>query len=88
MVNGIIGRPRGNCTITEVRITNINVDVSLSFNRVANRRYMVERSTDFVTLQPVAGATNVLGTGGIVTAIDRGNGCVGSVLYRATVLEE
>jgi hypothetical protein len=88
VVNGIIGRPRANCTITEVRITSISVDVSLSFNTVANRRYMVERSSDFVTWQPVAGATNVLGTGGIVTAIDRGNGCVGSVLYRATVLDE
>jgi hypothetical protein len=88
VVNGIISRPRATCTITEVRITSISVDVSLSFNTVANRRYMVERSSDFVTWQPVAGATNVLGTGGIVTAIDRGNGCVGSVLYRATVIEE
>jgi hypothetical protein len=88
VVNGIIGRARGNCTITEVRITSISVDVSLNFNTVANRHYMVERSADFVTWQPVAGATNVLGTGGIVTAVDRSNGCVGSVLYRATVLEE
>ena len=87
-VNGIVTRSRANCIITEVRITGISVDVSLSFNTVFNRRYMVERSTDFVTWLPVAGATNILGTGGIVTAIDRGNGCASSVLYRATVLEQ
>jgi hypothetical protein len=88
VVNGIVTRPRLRCVITEVRITGISVDVSVSFNTVANRRYMVERSLDFVTWQSVAGATNVLGTGGIVTAIDRGNGCASSVLYRATVIEE
>jgi hypothetical protein len=87
-VNGIITRDQARCVITEVRITSISVDVSLSFNTVAGRHYMVERSADFVTWQPVVGATNILGTGGIVTAVDRGNGCASSVLYRATVLEQ
>src|SRR5213075_3116786 len=78
VINGLVTRPRLRCVITEVRITSISVDVSVSFNTVANRRYMLERSLNFTTWQPVAGATNVLGTGGIVTAIDRGNGCASS----------
>ncbi len=87
-INGVLARNRLRCVITEIRITGISVDTAISFNTVGNRRYTVERSTDFVTWQPVAGATNILGTGGIVTAIDRGNGCAAAVLYRATVLEQ
>ena len=34
-----------------------------------------------------AGATNVLGTGSIVTVVDHGNGCATSVLYRARLIQ-
>jgi hypothetical protein len=63
------------------------VDTSVSFNTVATRRYMVEKATDLVTWRPVPGATNVLGTGGIVTIVDRGSGCQNFALYRARLLE-
>lgn len=85
-VDATIIKPQGFCTITEVRITAISVDTLVSFNTIASRRYMVEKTTDLQTWTPVAGATNVLGTGSIVTALDRGSGCASAVLYRARLL--
>lgn len=87
-VNGILTRPRATGTITETRIVSTSVDAAVSFNTVSNRHYMLQRSTNFIFWEPVAGATNVPGTGGNVTVVDRGNGRLSPVIYRATVLEE
>ena len=35
----------------------------------------------------VAGATNVLGTGNVVSVVDRGRGCTSMMVYRARLLE-
>lgn len=86
-VNGVLGKFQGTCTITEVRITGISVDTTVSFNTVGNRRYTVERSGNAVDWEPVLGATSVLGTGGVVTIIDRGSGCQSMRVYRARLVE-
>ena len=87
-VNGFIVRPQGTCTITEIRISNVSVDTSISFNTLANKRYRVEKSSDLVNWSDIQGATNVLGTGNIVTVLDRGVGCEPMVVYRASLLDE
>jgi hypothetical protein len=85
--NGILGKSIGTCTITEVRVTGLSVDTSVSFNTIVGRRYTVEWSGNAVTWEPVAGATDVLGTGEIVTVVDRGSGCQPSRAYRARLLQ-
>jgi hypothetical protein len=85
---GFIIRPEGSCLITEVRVTGLSVDTSISFNTVTNRFYMVEKSGNNLDWQPVPGATNVAGNGGIVTVLDRGSGCAAMTLYRARLIEQ
>jgi len=87
-VNGLIARATGSCLITEVRITGISLDTSVSFNTVSNKRYAVEKTTDNVTWDLVPGATNVLGNGSIVSIVDRGTSCQGMAIYRARLLEQ
>jgi hypothetical protein len=87
-INGVIARGQASCLITEVRIAGVSVDTSVSFNTVAGRRYVVEKTTDAVSWLPVAGATNVPGTGNIVTIVDRGSGCAAIMVYRARLLEQ
>src|SRR5260221_5160453 len=87
-VNGFITRGMASCIITEVRITGLSVDTSVSFNTVANRHYAVERFTPDSNCVAVTGAENVLGTGNIVTILDRGSGCQSMSLYRARLGEE
>ena len=87
--NAVIARAQATCTITEVRIAGISVNTSVSFNTVLNHTYVVER-TDNVALidwTPVVNATNVLGTGNIVTVIDPGAGCEGLRFYRARLVQ-
>jgi hypothetical protein len=85
---GFIIRPEGSCLITEVRVTGLSVDTSISFNTVSNRFYMVEKSGNNFDWQPVPGATNVAGNGGIMTVLDRGSGCAAMTLYRARLIEQ
>jgi len=85
---GFISRPQGSCLITEVRVTGLSVDTSISFNTVTNRFYVVEKSGNNLDWQPVPGATNVFGNGSIVTVLDRGSGCAPMTLYRARLIEQ
>ena len=87
-VNGHLARSQAICTITEVRVVSLSVDTTVSINTVANHRYVVERTINMVVWEPVAGATNVLGTGDIVTVVDRGSGCEGARAYRARLLTD
>ena len=87
-INGWIASATGSCLITEVRITGISLDTAVSFNTVANKRYVVEKTTDSVTWDVVPGATNVLGNGSIVSIVDRGTSCQGMSIYRARILEQ
>jgi hypothetical protein len=85
---GAIIRPQGSCLITEVRVTGLSVDTSISFNTVSNRFYVVEKSLNNVDWQPVPGATNVAGNGGIMTVLDRGSGCSTMAIYRASLIDQ
>ncbi len=87
VANALLVKTRTTCIITEIRVTGLSVDTAISFNTVLNRRYAVERTSDMVTWQTIAGATNVLGTGSIVTVIDHGSGCAAAALYRARLIE-
>jgi hypothetical protein len=69
-------------------MTEMRVDTAVSFNTVRNRRYAVERSHNAVDWQPVVDGTRVLGTGAIMTIIDRGAGCHTGRVYRARLLQE
>jgi hypothetical protein len=84
----LAGHSQGTCTITEMQIRSISIDTAVTFNTVMNRSYVLE-STDMGTNLwiPVAGATNILGTGGIVTIVDKGSGCAFARLYRARLLQ-
>lgn len=83
----VLGKELGACLITEIRVDGISVDTSIRFHTVLNRRYGVERSGNAIDWEPVLGATNVLGTGGMVTVVDRGSGCEGLRVYRAKLIE-
>jgi hypothetical protein len=85
---GFVIRPEGSCLITEVRVTGLSVDTSISFNTVTNRFYVVEKSGNNFDWQPVPGATNVFGNGSIVTVLDRGSGCAPMTIYRARLIEQ
>jgi hypothetical protein len=85
--NGVLGRLKGTCTITEVRITGLSLDTAVSFNTILGRRYTVEWSSNSVTWEPVPGGADVLGTGDIVTIVDRGSGWQASRAYRARLVE-
>jgi hypothetical protein len=87
-VNGRLGDTQAACTITEVRIVGLRVDTSISFNTVVNHRYVVERTSNMVSWEPVAGATNVLGTGSIISIVDQGTGCEAMRAYRARLLTD
>jgi hypothetical protein len=87
VTNGRLARPQATCTITEVRIANISLDTSIAFNTVYNHRYTVERSINTVNWEPVLGATDVVGTGDIITIVDRGAGCQVMRAYRARLVE-
>jgi hypothetical protein len=73
--------------ISEVRITDVRTDTRVTFHTVATRRYVVERSSDMVLWATVSGATNVVGTGGLLTVNDPGSGCDGSRYYRARLID-
>ena len=81
-----MGDARGRCVITEVRIAGISADILVSFNTISNRYYILEKSTDMATWTGVEGATNIRGTGDILTAADRGAGCASGQFYRARLL--
>jgi hypothetical protein len=85
-VNGTLAKTRASCTITEVRIAEISVDTTVSFNTVLNHTYVLERSNNSVDWEPVVGATNVVGTGEIISVIDRRAGCSPTRSYRARLL--
>jgi hypothetical protein len=87
-VNGTLGDTQAACTITEVRIVGLRVDTSISFNTVANHHYVVERTSNMVSWEPVAGATNVLGTGSVISIVDQGTGCEAMRAYRARLLTD
>ena len=87
VTNGRLARTQATCTITEVRIANISLDTSVSFNTVLNHRYTVERTTNTVDWEPIFGATDVQGTGDIVTIVDRGAGCQVMRAYRARLVD-
>jgi hypothetical protein len=75
------------CTIVEVRITGLSVDTSVTFNTLAGRHYMLEKSTDGINWGPVPGVSSDLtATGTSMTVVDRGSGCQGMTLYRANLL--
>jgi len=80
-------KAQGQCVITEVRVTGISIDVAVSFNTVAGRNYVLERSDDGVNWTTVTGAENIPGNGTIATAYDRGGGCQTQRLYRARLHE-
>lgn len=82
-----ITKAMGTCTITEIRVTGISVDVAVSFNTVAGHHYVLEKSDDLTTWSPVTGAENVAGTGSVVTKYDQGAGCAGLRIYRARLLD-
>jgi hypothetical protein len=88
-VNALISRGEGTCIITEVNVTGISVDTSVSFNTVLSHIYLVERTDDptMTSWTPVAGATDVVGTGGVVTIVDKGAGCATSRFYRARLIQ-
>lgn len=87
--NAVIARAQASCIITEVRIAGISVNTSISFNTVLNHTYLVERTDNaaMINWMPVVNATNVLGTGNIVTVIDPGTGCEGIRFYRARLIQ-
>ena len=85
-VSGTLEHTRVSCTITEVRIDGISIDTTVRFNTVLGRSYLVERSNNSADWEPVPGATNVLGTGGILSVIDPGAGCNAMRSYRARLL--
>ena len=87
VANAVLVRSEATCIITEIRITGISVDTAISFNTVANRHYALERTSDLVNWQTVLGATNIAGTGGIVTVIDHGSGGAAGVVYRARLVD-
>jgi len=87
-VNGLLTRAQAKCTITEVRIIGLSVDTSVSFNTVLNHRYLVERTSNSIDWEPVPGATNVLGTGEVLSIIDRGSGCESMRAYRARLISD
>ena len=89
--NAHIGRAVGTVTILpDVAITGLSVDVAVTFTTLSGRRYAVEKATDPSTgpLNLVVGATNILGTGNQVTALDKGAGCSpGAFSYRVRVIQ-
>lgn len=87
--NAVVARAQGRGLITQVHISGISVNTTISFNTVANRTYLVERTDDPAMggWTTVEGAANVPGTGGIVTVVDHGAGCVSSRFYRARLVE-
>jgi hypothetical protein len=87
-VNAVLARARAACTITEIRIAGISFDTAVSFNTVLGHRYVVERTGNALIWEPVPGATNVAGTGEIVSIVDRGAGCQAMRAYRARLLED
>jgi len=86
-VNGSLSKSRGTCTITEVRVDGISVNTEVSFNTVSNHRYAVERSFNGIDWEVVPSATNIVGSGEIVTIVDRGAGCQSLRTYRARLLD-
>ena len=82
-------KSQGACVITEVRVTGISIDVAVSFNTVAGRQYVLERTDDGgANWEAVPGAESIQGTGDIATAYDRGAGaCQSQRLYRARLLQ-
>jgi hypothetical protein len=85
-VNAPISRGTGRCTITEVHVDNVSVDVAVRFNTVPQRNYVLEKSDDLVTWTAVAGAESIPGTGSLVTGYDRNAGCNPNRTYRARLL--
>jgi hypothetical protein len=85
-VNAPIARAQGRCVITEVRIDSISIDVVVRFNTVAQRHYVLEKSDDLTTWSAVAGAEDILGTGGLVTAVDHNGGSSPNRIYRGRLL--
>jgi hypothetical protein len=82
-----IVRAQGVCIITEVRVAGLSIDTAVTFNTLANHRYIVEKSDDMISWTSVSGAEDVPGTGALVTTYDRGAGCQARRIYRARLLE-
>lgn len=87
-VNGVLAQARAACTITEIRIAGISFDTTVSFNTVVGHRYVVERTGNALVWEPIPGATNIVGTGEIVSVVDRGAGCQSMRAYRARLLSD
>jgi hypothetical protein len=87
-VNGLLTRTQAACTITEIRIVGVSFDTSVSFNTVLGHNYILERSSNALDWELVPGATNVVGTGGILAVVDQGAGCQTMRAYRARLLSE
>ena len=86
-VNAPVLKGQGSCVITEVRVTDIRLDVAVSFNTVSGHSYTVEKTDDGVNWSAVTGAENVPGTGAIVSVYDQGGGAQPQRMYRARLLE-
>jgi hypothetical protein len=85
-VNATLLRTTITCTIVEIRIYGLSVDAAVTFNTLSGRRYLLEKSADAISWVVVPGATNLLGTGTNYTFVDKGAGCSGLTVYRASLL--
>lgn len=86
-VNATIDRGAGRCVINDLRITAVEFHVDVSFNTVNQAHYRVEWTEDAINWTPVPGAADVLGTGAIVTIVDRGVACRPNRNYRVRLLQ-
>ena len=88
-VNADITRSTATALITDLTIEQITVDVAVKFHTVAGHVYALEKNDMSMTNQwvSVPGATNIAGTGGTVTAYDRGLGCLATQIYRARLVQ-
>jgi hypothetical protein len=74
-VNATLLRTTIFCTIAEVRITALSIDTAVTFNTLAGRHYLVEKSTDGMSWLPIPGvATNLTPSGSSLTIVGRGSG--------------
>lgn len=79
-VGGFVLAPGG------LRVVSVGFHVDVAFTTVNGARYRIERTDNTTTWTPVAGATNVLGTGNIVSITDSNASCHPMRAYRAVRL--
>jgi hypothetical protein len=67
-----------------LQITSFSIDPVIQINTVVGVAYAVDKtlSLDQVDWRPVPGATNIVGTGGVVSVFDAGGGCLNRQHYR------